>query len=96
MIISNGFIPGFVAAITVKQEGIWSLWRLLPHGIFEMPAIFISFGMGIKLGTFIFEKEKKKTFIEYFKKSMLVFFTIIVPLLVVAAIIETILILSGI
>ena len=35
------------------------LFRLLPHGIFELPAIFISLGLGLRFGMFIFQKEKE-------------------------------------
>jgi len=42
----------------VQTDGFLSLWRLLPHGIFELPAVFISLGMGLKIGMFIFQKKK--------------------------------------
>lgn len=48
--IVNGYVLGFVASITVESEGLFVLWRLLPHGIFELPAIFISLGLGLKFG----------------------------------------------
>ncbi len=90
--ILNGYLLGFVASVSVKQEGFFVLWKLLPHGIFELPAIFISFGLGLKLGTFIFQKNKIKSFKEYFKNSLRVFLFIIIPLLIIAAIIEGVLI----
>jgi stage II sporulation protein M len=86
--IANGYLLGFVAAKTVGQEGILILWKLFPHGIFELPALFISLGLGLKLGTIIFQKNKIRAFKEYVKKSLKVFFFVIVPLLIVAAIIE--------
>src|SRR3989344_6712204 len=48
--ISNGVIIGYVMSKSYQAAGIQVLWRLLPHGIFELPAIFISLGLGIKLG----------------------------------------------
>jgi len=42
--------------LSVGIEGYGILWRLVPHGIFELPAVFISLGLGIKLGTFIFRE----------------------------------------
>ena len=48
--IANGLILGYVLAKTFAIAGISSWWRILPHGIFELPAIFISFGIGIKWG----------------------------------------------
>jgi stage II sporulation protein M len=86
--IANGYLLGFVASKTVGSEGILVLWRLLPHGIFELPALFISLGLGLKLGSFIFKKNKIKALEEYLTGSMKVFFFVILPLLIIAAIIE--------
>ena len=84
----NGYVLGFVAAKTVESEGIFILWRLLPHGIFELPAVFISLGLGLKFGTFIFRKKKGKSFKDYLWNGLRVFIFIVIPLLVFAAIIE--------
>lgn len=86
--MANGYLLGFVAAKTVGVEGIFVLWRLFPHGIFELPALFISLGLGLKLGTFIFKKNKLETLNLYLLKSMKVFFFVVIPLLIIAAIIE--------
>lgn len=94
--ISNGYLLGFVSSMSVGEAGIGSLWRILPHGIFELPAVFLSLGLGLKLGSFIFYKEKGKKFNEFFKKSLRVFVFIVLPLLIVAGIIEGLLICSGI
>ncbi len=91
-IIVNGYILGFVSAMSVKTGGVFILWRLFPHGIFELPAIFISMGLGLKLGTFILQKNKIESLKRYLWKSMIVFLFVILPLLILAAIIEGILI----
>ena len=90
--LANGYLLGFVAEKTVGKEGIFILWRLFPHGIFELPALFISLGLGLKLGTFIFKKNKLKVLGTYLLKSIKVFFFIVIPLLIIAAIIEGVLI----
>jgi stage II sporulation protein M len=90
--LANGYVVGYVSSSAVSSSGASSLLNLLPHGIFELPAIFISWGMGIKFGTFIFYKEKIKHFGEFFVNSLRVFIFVILPLLVIAAIIEGILI----
>ena len=87
-LMANGYVLGFVSSFSVAEEGIFSLWRILPHGIFELPAIFISFGLGLKFGSFIFQKNKTESFREFLLNSLRVFLLIIVPLLIVAAIIE--------
>ncbi|MBI4116845.1 stage II sporulation protein M [Candidatus Pacearchaeota archaeon] len=94
--IINGYILGFVASASVNSSGIFVLWRILPHGIFELPAVFISLGMGLKMGTFIFQKKKFDFLRENFWKSLKAFFLIVVPLLAVAAIIEgTLIVFTG-
>ena len=87
--IANGYIIGFISSATVQEAGFNSLWRLFPHGIFELPAVFISFGLGIKFGTFIFQKNKKEAFKEYLINCLRVFIMIIIPLLIIAAVIES-------
>jgi uncharacterized membrane protein SpoIIM required for sporulation len=48
--ILNGYLLGFVSSRAVYEEGIFILWRLFPHGIFELPALLLSTGLGLKLG----------------------------------------------
>ncbi|HTY44198.1 MAG TPA: stage II sporulation protein M [Patescibacteria group bacterium] len=88
--VMNGYILGFVFSISIQQQGILSLWKIFPHGIFELPAVFISLGMGLRLGTLIFKKKQK--FKEFFRDSARVFILIIIPLLIIAGIIEGMLI----
>lgn len=90
--VSNGVVAGYVLGKTYEVAGIASWWRLLPHGIFELPAIFIAFGLGIKLGSSIFAKNQKEEFKRRFYQAMNVFLMIIIPLLIIAAIIEGLLI----
>jgi len=92
-LFGNGFILGFASKYSVSQNGFLSLFRLVPHGIFELPAIFLALGLGLKLGTFAFEKKNKfKVLREYLINCLKVFVLIIFPLLVIAAIIEGLLI----
>lgn len=86
--VANGYLLGFVAVKTVEGQGIFILWKLLPHGIFELPALFISLGLGLKLGTFLFKKNKIESLKTYIVKSVKVFFFIVIPLLIIAAVIE--------
>ncbi len=92
--LANGTVIGYVLALTYKVAGLSSWWRILPHGIFELPAIFISLGLGLKLGLTIFTKNSKKgkEFKSRLYQSLNVFLMIVIPLLIIAAIIEGILI----
>ena len=84
----NGYVVGFVGKVGVMEAGPLILWRLVPHGIFELPAIFISFGLGMKFGTFVFKKKRLEAFRDYFWNSIRVFVLVVLPLLIIAAIIE--------
>lgn len=86
--IANGYMLGFVSSLSVENGGFLVLWKLLPHGIFELPAVFISLGLGLKLGTFILQKKKLESFKNYFTNSIRIFLLIVIPLLVLAGIIE--------
>ena len=93
--VVNGYVLGFVAAKTVEIEGFLVLWRLLPHGIIELFAVIVSLAIGLKLGMFLFTyhgKDKGKEFLKWVKNSIRVFVFIIIPLLVIAGIIEGVLI----
>ena len=93
--IANGYLLGFVANFAIQENGIFSLWRILPHGIFELPAVFISFALGLRIGASIFSKKKFRKFNETFISCLKVFVLIVIPLLIIAAIIEGSLIFLG-
>lgn len=87
-IVTNGVVIGYVLSKVSANGSLLDMWRILPHGIFEIPAIFIALGMGIKLGMSFFTKYPFKTFRERLYLSAIVFLTIVLPLLAIAAIIE--------
>jgi len=51
--IANGYLLGFVAVRVMQVDGVLTLWKLFPHGIFELPALFLSVGLGLKLGLWL-------------------------------------------
>jgi len=93
--VANGAVLGYVMSSVYEISGFSQFWRILPHGIFELPAIFISLGLGIKLGMFVFERDRGRAFRERLTKSVIVFLTIVLPLLILAAVIEGLLIFYG-
>ena len=86
--VVNGYLLGFVANIAVNAEGFSSLLRLFPHGIFELPAVFVSLGLGLKIGSFVFREKKIKSLKNFLSNSFRVFVFVVIPLLLIAAIIE--------
>lgn len=87
-IILNGYLIGYVSSLAVSSSGFSALFLLVPHGIFELPAIFISLGLGLKFSSFIFQKNKEFAFRTFLFEGLRVFLFVIVPLLIIAAIIE--------
>ena len=94
--IANGYLLGFVANLAIQDGGLLSLWRIFPHGIFELPAVFISFALGLRLGASIFSRKKFGNLNKNFISSLKTFILIIIPLLIIAAIIEGTLIFLGV
>jgi len=75
--VSNGIVLGYVLRGVWINSGISDFWKILPHG---------------KLGMFVFSKEKKRELWLRLKYSLVIFVFIILPLLIMAAIIEGLLI----
>lgn len=48
--IMNGTVLGYVLGFSAQIEGFSVWWKLLPHGVFELPAILIALGIGIDWG----------------------------------------------
>jgi len=89
IIIFNGYIIGFVLSEAASVGGASVLLKIIPYGIFELSAVLISIGLGLKIGKTFFTKEKT---LDVFKKSLRVFVLFAVPLLFIAAIIEGIMV----
>lgn len=91
--LMNGTLLGYVYAKASAVEGFGVIVLLIPHGIFELPAIFVALGLGLRLGGFVFARgNKKEEFMQRLRGGLKVFFTIVLPLLIIAAIIEGLLI----
>ena len=97
VLVSNGFIMGVLWAMYASQ-GLnpipYYIAGILPHGIFELPAIFISVTLGLYLSYTISKrivqsKHAKGTVVPVLKNSALTFVLVIIPLLVVAALVES-------
>ena len=90
--ITNGVVLGYVLAKVHGISGISDFWRILPHGIFELAAVFIALGMGVRMGNVLLAKDKKKELKRMLYLSLNAFFMIVLPLLILAAVIEGLLI----
>jgi stage II sporulation protein M len=83
----NGYVLGFVLNAAARTNGIVEVWKIFPHGVFELPAFFFSLGLGVRLGYTLFcEPNMMKS---DFKMALKTFVYIILPLLLIAGLIET-------
>lgn len=82
-IIANGYIIGFILIPRLSDIGL-----LLPHGIFELPALALSFSYGIWLGLWPFARGRIETLRRRLRQCATLYFYVILPLLIIAATIE--------
>jgi len=86
-IIVNGYIAGVVLIPNLESAGL-----ILPHGIFELPAYFLATSYGIWLGLWPFGKNRLERIRLRIMHCIRLYFLVLLPLLFVAAIIESTLI----
>ena len=89
----NGWILSFVSAAVVQEESLGLLLTvLLPHGIFELPAIIIGEAAALSFGTMaiiaLISKEKRNQLLPNLKQKLR-YLMVACVLLLPAAIIET-------
>lgn len=97
----NGWVLGYVVGVSFLEIGIKGIfYSLFLHGVFELSGLFIGSSLGILIGVTAYKEFKKSKKIfplsEKIKKifflSFEVFLKIVIPLLFLAALIETFLI----
>ncbi len=88
----NGYLVGVIAYLVAQERGLlFILLALIPHGILELPMVFLAAGIGLRLGHQVFSAliGKPTQVKREFKDGLVFYFRWIVPLLFVAAVIET-------
>ena len=90
----NGGVIGAVLKITSEEGSVFKdiATSILPHGVFEIPAICIAVAMGISLCVFVIKKIKGKSDVslaKFLKTQFIFFLKVVLPLLIVAAAIES-------
>ena len=92
-LVSNGIMLAVAAAIIAEQAGaLVAVAGLLPHGIIEIPAVLLAAAAGLRLGAVALERLKRpgielKTELV---KAWRFFVALVLPALVLAAVIETV------
>jgi stage II sporulation protein M len=94
--VLGAFFNGIVLGALLRLDPL-NIFMIIPHGLFELPAVFIAWGLGLWCGGGLFQARKSETIIMRIKKSVNIYLSVILPLLSIAAIIEVlgIKILSG-
>lgn len=89
-VFTNANLIGVVIAVFGAREGFVRVaLSLLPHGIFEIPAILIASGYGLWLGVRFYRKiHFGEPFKEAFYFAIRKYFTVVFPMLLLAAFIE--------
>jgi len=95
-IISNGTAMGIVSAVSATQglNPFKVFISIAPHGLLELPALFYAAGLGIYISREIikylfFQEYVREPFIPLIKKIVITFIVVILPLLMIAALIES-------
>ncbi len=86
--IANGLILGWIVTTATGPSLYSAAAMLVPHGLFEWPVMLIAWGVGLWRGAgYRFSKNPGTYFLRW-QQSNQVFFLIVLPLLLAAAIIE--------
>jgi stage II sporulation protein M len=88
----NGYVLGAVAYVTGAKEGLsFVLLAIIPHGLIELPMIFISVAIGVRIGLTTLARLRGQTVSvkQEITAGVAVFIRFVAPLLLVASVIET-------
>lgn len=88
----NGYILGVIMHVVAYERGFtFFMSAIIPHGIIELPMIFISAAIGLKIGTEMLRSITGHTanINTEFSRGVKFYFYRVMPLLFVAAVIET-------
>jgi stage II sporulation protein M len=91
-LVANGVALGVAWILSSDARGPWlSLLTLLPHGILELPAVFLGTGIGLMIGVAVFRSMTRRgetTLASELTLALRYYCSVIVPLLFAAALVE--------
>ena len=91
-LLANGIALGVVFSLSVQSRGPWlSLLSILPHGILELPAVFLGTSIGLMVGSHVVKRlfgTAETTLGVELGRGLRFFCTVILPLLLIAALVE--------
>jgi stage II sporulation protein M len=86
--VLNGLLVGLTFTSISEANKVKALLQLFPHGIFELPGMFMAWGLGIWQGIWVFQQNVQPSFHERRTQAFRILFAVIIPLLLIAAAIE--------
>ena len=91
-LLANGAALGVAFSLSIQTRGLWrSLASLGPHGVVELPAVFLGTGIGLYLGAHALKKlgaRSEKSLRGEIFHGLKFFCAVILPLLLLAAFVE--------
>lgn len=91
-LLTNGVALGLVFTLATQAKGFWlSLLGILPHGVIELPAVFLGTSIGLLVGNHAVRWVRRRpdaALMFELRRGLRFFCSVIVPLLLVAAIVE--------
>ena len=90
----SAFINGGLLGWFAQKEGLIVFLAIVPHGIFELPAFLLSAAIGLRLGREVLKRKSERHLKKELGDGLKVFVILILPLLLIAALIESVLIVA--
>jgi stage II sporulation protein M len=91
-LLANGIALGVAWSVSSRARGAWlSLLSLLPHGVLELPAVFLGTSIGLMIGIQVLRRLIGKSEAKIggeLLQGLRYFCTVIIPLLFIAALVE--------
>jgi stage II sporulation protein M len=91
-LLINGVALGAIVYISLGTRGVWhSTMTILPHGILELPAVLLATSIGLMLGSRVIKRLTGKSAVslrEELAQAGKFFCAVIVPVLLIAALVE--------
>ncbi len=92
----SAFINGGLLGWFAQEEGLIIFLAIVPHGIFELPAFLLSASIGLRLGREVLKRKGERHLKKELKNGLRFFLVLVLPLLLIAAFIESVLIVAAI
>jgi uncharacterized membrane protein SpoIIM required for sporulation len=88
----SAFINGGLIGWFAQEEGLIVFLAIVPHGLFEIPAFLLSAAIGLRLAREVFRRKGERHLKEELWNGLRVYLIVVLPLLLLAALIESALI----